>query len=149
MIATLEQCQIVALVNGEPFNADGRLALPPIQPMPNTEEPHVINIPEALTDPSTNEEVSTTGAGTLPAGSLSLRSSNVSMRWSRRGRHTVVYRGQTGYIGYIAVPELDIQSAYRDRIYGECNLLALEPLKQNDRARLADAPLTRAVNKFI
>jgi hypothetical protein len=60
-----------------------------------------------------------------------------------------VYKAESGYIGYIPVPELDVQSAYRDRIYGECTLATLEPYKQNDRARLADAPLTRVVNQFL
>jgi hypothetical protein len=42
-----------------------------------------------------------------------------------------------------------VQSPYRDRIYGECHLEALDPYKQNERARLANNPLIRAVEKFI
>jgi len=47
------------------------------------------------------------------------------------------------------VTELDIQSPYRDRIYGDCLLQSLEVYKQNERARLSNSPLTRAVERFI
>lgn len=88
-----------------------------------------------MKDPTSENRVSTTNDGSLSAGSLILRTSDVSMRWSRKGRHNIVYKAQSGYIGYVPVSELDIQSPYRDRIYGECRLEALEPLKQNERAR--------------
>jgi hypothetical protein len=67
----------------------------------------------------------------------------------KKFRHMIVFKANSGFIGYVPVTELDIQSTYRDRIYGECELQALESLKQNDRARLADSPLTRAVEQFI
>jgi hypothetical protein len=42
-----------------------------------------------------------------------------------------------------------IHSYYGDRIYGDCDLLSLEEYKQNDRLRLAESALTRAVNSWI
>ena len=71
------------------------------------------------------------------------------MRYKKKGRHNIIYKSESGYIGYIPVSELDVQSSYRDHIYGECSLVALEPFKQNERARLANSPLTRAVERFI
>jgi hypothetical protein len=71
------------------------------------------------------------------------------MRWSRKARHTINIKTKSGFIGYVPVPDLDVQSPYRDNIYGECTLEALEKYKQNDRGPLADAPLTRAVRAFI
>jgi hypothetical protein len=149
MMRTLELCKVYVLVNGTPWNEGRPLRLPEIEPMEEAQEPRVLPIPEALKDPATEDKVSTTDGGRLRVGTLTLRTSKVSMRYGKKGRHDVVFRGQSGYIGYIPVPELDIQSEYRDRIYGECHLEALEPYKQNERARLAQSPLTRAVERFI
>ena len=149
MMRTLELCKVYAVINGELFNKGRPLTLPEIESMEGAEQPKVISIPEILKDPTSENRVSTTNDGSLSAGSLILRTSDVSMRWSRKGRHNIVYKAQSGYIGYVPVSELDIQSPYRDRIYGECRLEALEPLKQNERARLANSPLPRAVEHFI
>ena len=148
MILTLELCKIYAVINGELYNGGQPLSLPTIAPMPGAEDPRVIPIPVILKDPISGEEVLTTGNG-FPPGSLALRTSEVSMRWSKKGRHNIVYRSHSGYIGYVPVSELDIQSPYRDRIYGECYLEGVDQFKQNERARLANSPLTRAVEKFI
>lgn len=149
MIRTLELCKVYAVVNGELFDQATPLALPRIPPMQGAEKPRELPIPVMLRDPISKEEVSTTNGNSLPPGTLVLRTSDVSMRWSKKGRHNVIYKAQSGYIGYVPVSELDVQSPYRDRIYGECFLEALEPFKQNERARLANSPLTRAVEHFI
>jgi hypothetical protein len=149
MILTLELCKIYVVINGELYNGGKPLSLPSIAPMRGAEEPRVIPIPVILKDPISGEQVSTTNEKGLPPGTLVLRTSDVSMRWSKKGRHNIVYRGQSGYIGYVPVSELDVQSPYRDRIYGECHLEALDKFKQNERARLANSPLTRGVDKFI
>ncbi|MBW1998607.1 MAG: Ig-like domain-containing protein [Deltaproteobacteria bacterium] len=149
MTRTLELCKVYVLINGELSNRGRPLALPRITPMKGAEQPKEIPIPDTLKDPISDEQVSTTNDNSFPAGTLVLYTSDVSMRWSKKGRHNVVYKAQSGFIGYVPVSELDVQSPYRDRIYGECYLEALEPFKQNERARLANSLLTRAVERFI
>jgi len=148
MIRTLEFCKVYVVANGSLANNGRPLSLPHIDPMPGTNEPRVIPVPERLTDPETQDEV-WTHAGGQEAGRLELRTSSISMRWKRKHRHTVNFRAASGYIGYIPVIELDVQSPYRDRVYGECILDSLEAYKLNDRSRLADSPLTRAIYRFV
>ncbi|MBZ5566593.1 MAG: Ig-like domain-containing protein [Acidobacteriia bacterium] len=149
MIRTLELCKVFVVANGEVADNGKPLSLPDIKPMEGAETPRVIAIPATLKDPVSGQQASTTDAGKLPAGSLTLRTSDVSMRWSRKGRHNIIYKAQSGYIGFTPMFQLDVQSPYRDRIYGECQLDSLEPFKQNDRGPLAKAPLPRAVEHFI
>jgi Bacterial Ig-like domain (group 2) len=149
MILTLEFCSVFAIVNGRVFEGGKRLTLPVIEPIPGYEQPREVPVPDVLPDPVSGNRISTTENGRLPGGKLLLRTSKVSMRWSKKGRHVVSFVAQSGYIGYALVAELDIQSAYRDRIYGECHLEALEPYKQNERSALARSPLTRAVHAFV
>ena len=71
------------------------------------------------------------------------------MRWKKKSLHTINFRTSSGFIGYKSMLEFPVQSAYRDKLFGECELEALEPFKQNSRATLSDAPLTRAIDYFI
>jgi hypothetical protein len=146
MIGTIELCKVCIVVNGKVLVKP--LVLPDIQPM-GGEQPRVIPIPDTLEDPRFNDEISTTVNGACQRGTLVLKTSDVSMRWKKKGRHNVIYKARSGYIGHIPVLELDIQSSYRDHIYGECYLESLEAFKTNERRRLADSPLTRAVETFI
>lgn len=149
MIRTLEACRVYVMLNGAPYN-DGRpLSLPKIPPIQGGETPRVIPIPEKLTDPAYRSTVSTTENGKFPCGEVTLLTSDKSMRWSRKGRHVITFKAGAEYIGYIPVPDLDVQSPFRDQIYGECRLEALRPLAQNDRGLLAEGPLTRAVKVFL
>jgi len=147
MIGTLELCKVYTVVNGKVMVKP--LALPDIQPIFGGEQPRVIPIPDTLEDPRFNEEVSTTADGECQRGTLVLKTSDVSMKWKKKGRHNVIFKARSGYIGHIPVSGLDVQSSYRDHIYGECYLESLEPFKTNERRRLADSPLTRAVEAFI
>ncbi|MBI4583000.1 MAG: hypothetical protein HY717_03105 [Planctomycetes bacterium] len=149
MIQTLGICRVYIIANGRLINDGKELALPEIPPMDGAEKPRTIPIPEILKDPVSEQQVSTTNEGSLPQGQIILRTSDVSMRWKRKGRHVVNYKAQSGHIGYDPVSDLDVQSSYRDRIYGECFLEALEPYKQNERGPLAKSPLTRAVKCFM
>lgn len=137
------------MVNGRPLAAGKPLSLPEIRPMEGAAEPRVLDIPAKLEDPRTGEKISTTEDGKYPQGTLTLRTSEKSMRWNLKGRHNVTFKAQSGYIGYVEVLELNVQSEYRNRIYGECHLDSLERFKQNDRARLATSSLTRAVEHYI
>ena len=67
---------------------------------------------------------------------------------ARRYRHNIQLKAQSGFIGIFEMIDL-IQSHYGYRIYGECELDALERYKTNDRIRLADSPLTRALKEWI
>jgi len=149
MIRTLELCRVYLMSNGKLYSSGEPLQLPKIIPMPGGTEPRVVEVPQLLLDPKSEEMISTTDGGRLGMGRLTLKTSQVSMRWSKKGRHNISFRAKSGYIGYVSVLELDVESSYRDRIYGECELQALERFKQNDRSRLASSPLTRAVELFI
>lgn len=150
MRTTLEMCEVYAIVNGTPANSGDALALPEIPPLPGAETPHALDIPDALVDPATAEDVSTTNGGAEPTGVLTLRTSDTRMwRGAKKSRHNVVYKAKSGYIGYKPVADFDVSSTYRDRIYGECVLMALESAKLNDRAALANSPLVRAVENWI
>jgi hypothetical protein len=149
MIRTLDFCHVYVMLNGTPFNAGEPLSLLKIPPLQGGETPRVITIPEELTDPAYKTTVSTTSDGKRPQGEIVLLTSDKSMRWGRKGRHVITFKAGAEYIGYVPLTELDVQSPFRDQIYGECTLAALEPFVQNDRGLLAEAPLTRAVNVFL
>lgn len=150
MRMTLEMCTVYAIVNGKLANNGSPLALPEIPSLPGAEKPREITIPETLIDPATSEDVSTTNDGSEPAGKLTLRTSDTRMwRGTKKSRHNVVYKARSGYIGYKPVAEFDVNSTYRDRIYGECELMALESAKLNDRAALANSPAVRAVENWV
>jgi hypothetical protein len=148
MRRTLEMCSVYAVVQRKLYNQGKPLKLPEIPPLPGAEEPRVIAIPETLVDPVSGSEVSTTIAGAYPEGTLTLRTSETRM-FRRRARHIISYKAKSGYIGYKPVTEFDVSSSYRERIYGECQLMALESAKLNDRAALATSPLVRAVENWI
>lgn len=150
MIQTLEMCKVYVIANGKLINEGKEIALPEIPPMEGAEKPRVIPIPKILKDPVSEQEISTTEEGALAQGQLTLRTSKVNMRYAgRKGRHAVIYKTQSGYIGSDPISDLDVQSPYRDYIYGECFLESLEPFKQNERGPLAKSPLTRAVKRFV
>lgn len=149
MLRTLEMCRVFVAVDGELYNGGRPLQTIEITPIPGADAPRVIQIPEVLTDPQDGSEVSTTDDGRLARGTLRLRTSDVSMRWKKKVRHNITYKAASGYIGFIPIRELDVSSRYADQIYGECELFGLEEYKQNQRARLAHSPLTRAVERFI
>ena len=70
-------------------------------------------------------------------------------RGAKKSRHNIVYKAKSGYIGYKPVTEFDVMSSYRERIYGDCVLMSLEPTKMNERKALATSPLVRAVETWI
>jgi len=148
MMRTLEMCRVFLIHNGRLSNGGKPLHLADIPPMPGVEV-REISIPEYLLCEDTDEKLSTTKEGELQSGVLTLSTSNKSMRWGKKGRHGIVIRAQSGYIGFIPALELHVQSPYLDHIYGECQLDALESFRRNDRSRLADSPLTRALHGFV
>ncbi|MGE0023557.1 MAG: hypothetical protein AB7S70_08000 [Hyphomicrobium sp.] len=148
MQISLELCRVYVVENGK-LVTPKPIALPKIKPMDGFEEPRRIDVPETLVDPTTGAKVSTTNGGKSAPGWLVLLTSDVSMRYKKRGRHVINYKAISGWIGYDGVLEFDVSSSYRDRLYGYCTLDALEPFKGNKREHLANSPLTRAVKNFI
>ena len=149
MIRSLELCDIYVVINGKPYEGGAPLKLQTIPPLPGTEEPREVKVPDSLEDPSSGESVETS-ADPSSEGYLRLYTSKVSMRWKKKYRHNILYKTEkSGVVGYIPVTDLDVQSPYRDNIYGEIELSSLEELKQNSRRALADSPLTRALNVWI
>jgi len=149
MAKSLEFCQTYVMHNGVAVPSANPLVLESVPPDPGFATDRIIPVPDELVDPISGTKVSTTDSGKLPAGSLVLRTSGTSMRYSRKARHTIVYKAKSGFIGFKSVLEFDVNSAFRDRIYGECTLFSLESSKLNTRQRLATSPLTRAVEAFI
>jgi hypothetical protein len=150
MVRTLETCKVYVIVNGKLSKARKPITLPKIKPLSGAERPRIIEIPSKLKDPLTGDTVSTTDEGKLGRGKLILMTSEKSMRRKMKFRHTIRFQSvRLGDFGYVPVSELDVQSPYRDYIYGICKLESLEKYKQNVRARLAESPLTRSVEQFI
>lgn len=149
MRVSLEFCQVFIMHNGTAVPKGSPMALDAIPPDAGFAEDRVIDIPPELIDPSTGDRVSTTQDGSESPGMLTLKSSGSSMRYSRKLRHVINYRAKSGFIGYRPVLEFDVNSPAKERIYGDCSLMSLEPMRQNRRAELANSPLTRAVEAFI
>jgi hypothetical protein len=147
MVWSLQRNKVFLFHNGQLQPTADPLLLDEIRPIPGAEVPRTIPIPQELTDPSTGEEVDT---GAVEGTSkLVLRTSDVSMRWSLKARHTVngwTHAGRS--TGYWEVPTLS-RSGYADKIYGDVYLDSLENYKQNDRRNHSDAPLTRALREWI
>ena len=150
MLTTLEFAKVFVLHNGKPVKDASPLTPSKITPIPGADD-RVITIPAHLTDPDTGESYSTTENDKFSEGALRLLTSKKSMRYKKRkSRHTMNYRSSSGgFFGYRHMLEFPVESGYRDKIYGEITLDSLEHFKQNDRGRLANAPLSRAVDHFI
>lgn len=149
MLTSLEYASVFVVHNGRLVKDANPLVPSEIVPIPRSSTRRV-DIPEYLADPLDGAVLSTTGEGSSAPGRLLLFTSKTSMRWKKKARHTINYRTrQSGFIGYRSMLEFPVVSGYRDKIYGECNLDVLLAFKQNDRANLAEAPLTRAVDHFI
>lgn len=149
MLTTLEYCQVFVVYNGRSVAECSPLKPSTITPIKGAEEARVIPIPEILEDPIDGIKVSTTENESFSSGTLTLLTSETSMRWKKKSRHSINYLSSSGFIGYKSMLEFPVRSAYRDKIYGACELDALDQFKQNHRGTLAEAPLTRAVEYFI
>lgn len=149
MQTSLELCSVYVVGNGQ-VQEDGQPIKPSeIPPLEGGETPRTVAMPDTLTDPVTGDPVSTTGDGTIPAGHLELRTSEKSMRHSKKARHRVTYRAGKSPVGFKPILDFDVSSSYRDRIYGEVSLASFTDYKLNMRGPLAEAPLTRAVDAWI
>ena len=154
MVTPLQQSQIYVIVDGRPFNGGLPLALPSITPLPGFVEPRVVPIPKTIRSADSTREISTTDNDRKPTGTLTLHTSDKNMRVGRFGarqaRHTLTFRTDaSGLIGQIAMASLDVTSSFRDNIYCDCALEALDPFQTNERGQLARSELTRAIETWV
>ncbi len=148
MIATVQICQVFIIVDGSLYGNGEPIRLAEIDPLPDAKDPKIIDIPETIIDPISEEIVSTIDEIYPAKGTLILKTSAKSMRWGLKYRHCIWYRAKSKTIGSIEIPEL-VRSYYGERIYGECHLDKLEKYKLNERKNLADSPLTRAIKEWL
>ncbi len=147
MVQSIQRNRVYVAHNGRFDPEASPLALLRIEPIPGAEAPRVIPVPADLVDPGSGDTVAT--GAVEPVSALQLRTSNVSMRWSLKARHTVngwTHDGRS--TGYWEVPSLS-RSGYANQIYGDIRLDTLAGFKQNDRRNHSDAPLTRALREWI
>ncbi len=149
MITTLEFCDVYVLYNGKLLPGCNPVKPSDIKPIKGADAVREIEIPALLNDPNDGSEHSTIENGQKPQGKLRLFTSRTNMQYRKKARHIMTYRTSAGFIGYRSMIEFSVQSAYQDKIYGECELEALEQYKEIARRQLAGAPLTRAVEAFI
>ena len=122
ILTTLHYCNVFVLYNGKPVRECSPLRPSKIDPIHGAEEPRVVVIPETLEDPTDGTTLSTTDDGKLPAGKLTLRTSKSSMRWKKKSLHTINYLASSGFVGHKSMMEFPVQSGYRDKIFGQCEL---------------------------
>jgi hypothetical protein len=146
MARSLERNHVFVFHNGRLHADAAPLRLEEIEPIPGAEAPRVAAIPPRLIDPLDGEAVIT---GSIDGVSrLILRTSDKSMRWGLKARHTInawTHNGRS--TGFWEVPTLS-KGVYSDKIYGDLYLESLKEYKQNDRRNHSDAPLTRAIRQW-
>jgi hypothetical protein len=148
MIRTIQICNVYVIADGEIINNEP-LKLEEIEPLPEAKELKVIDIPETLIDPVTYDEVLTIDEEYKERGRLILRTSITDMRYrAKKFRHCIAYYSQKRPIGFTSMSEFS-QQYFANRMYGECTLDILERFKLNERQRLAESPLTRAIEEWI
>ncbi len=147
MVQTTETNQIFVMRDGRAVADYAPIRMPEISPHEFAPEPRVVAIPALLKDPVSGQMCETTSQG-APSGQLLLRTSDVSMRRSRKGRHHIRFMSRAHAIAFLKMEDIS-RSYWVDRMYGECQLDSLRQFETNDRARLAEAPLTRALEDWL
>lgn len=103
MVWSLQRNQVFVFHNGALQTGAAPLKLEEIKTIPGAETPRTVAVPSELPDPNTGELVDT---GAVEGTSrLVLRTSDVSMRWSLKSRHTIngwTHNGRS--TGYWEVP---------------------------------------------
>jgi hypothetical protein len=145
---TVQRCRVYVVANGKPLQTFSPVRLPEITPHSDAPEPKVIAIPRTLIDPQTEMEVASTTNPRAPQGQLIIRTSEISMRWKLKARHSITYFAYKFPVA--SLPMEDIARSYWvERMFGECHLDELRNFETNDRMALADSPLTRALRNWI
>ena len=106
-----------------------------------------MDLPSELVDPTTHEHIATEAVE--GQSHLVLRTTDKSMRWSLKARHTINgWTHDRRSTGYWEVPSLS-RAGYANQIYGDLYLDRLAEFRQNDRRNHSDGPLTRALREWI
>lgn len=146
MVQALRLSLVYVFTNGQQARGAAPLELPNIEPLPDSDDPRLFEIPTVLKDPSTEEEVVVRDLD--EEGRLEIRTSKTSMSWNKT-RHTINGWTQARQsTGYWRVLDLT-QAPYAKHFYGDVFLNALYRFKQNDRHHHAEAPLTRALRVWL
>jgi len=147
MIRALGRNRIYIIHNATPLDGAWPMTLPEILPIPGAEVGRLIPVPDVLIDPESDQEIAT---GAIAGKSrLELRTSNISMRWSLKARHTVNGWTDDGKsTGFWEVPALS-RATYATKIYGDLHLHGLRDYKQNDRRNHSPGPLVRAIGRWL
>ena len=146
MARAIQYNQIFVMHNGKLIPEAAPLRLPEITPIPGHETPREITVPQSLVNSMTGELVDTIARE--GESKLVLRTSNVSMRWSLKTRHTINGWASGRATGYWGVQDMS-RAPYANRIYGDLHLDALAQYKQNDRRRHTESPLIRALAEWL
>src|SRR5260370_6678291 len=146
-LITIQRCRVYVVLNGKPVPSFSPLRLPDIKAHPDAPEPKIIPIPRSLVDPVTEAEIPT-GDASAPQGQLIIRTSEASMRWKLKARHSITDFAYKFPVGLLAMEDIG-RSYWVERMYGECHLDELRKYETNDRVSLADADLTRALRFWI
>jgi hypothetical protein len=147
MALTVEKNQIYWVHDGKPVSGYIPVALEEIEPHEYAPEPKVVTIPTELEDPTTGILQQTTSLGAQP-GQLILRTAAKSMMWKAKARHHIRYIAGGRPVGFLRMENIS-RSMWVDRMYGDCRLDILSQFETPDRANLADAPLTRALEDWV
>jgi hypothetical protein len=146
-VGAIQRAKVYVLHNREVESQANPIQLEAIEPIPGAERPRIVTIPSELVDPVTNEKVET---GSVPEISrLELRTSNKSMRYGLKARHTISgWTHAKRTTGFWEVPALS-RATYSHKIFGDVFLDALADYTQNDRRNHSDGPLTRAMREWL
>jgi len=145
---SLESCAVWFVVDGRVIgNAPAKVEYP--EPLPGFVDPVVIPVPDEVTDPQTNEKIST-GAGDERSRVLTLRTSAKSLRTEdMRPLHLIRVRNSRNVVGLWSVADLS-PGASSGFVFGELRVPSLEGehLAGADRKSLNDTPLVRALEAW-
>jgi Bacterial Ig-like domain (group 2). len=147
MVYTTQTNRIYVLHAGRKVHDLCPIVLPEIEPHPFAAQPRIVQVPDEIEDPVSGESCEMNPPG-APKGRLILRTAAVSMRWKKKGRHHIRYMAHGRPVGFLAMEDVS-RSDWVDRMYGECQLDQLSTFETNDRMRLADSPVTRALDRWI
>jgi hypothetical protein len=144
---TIESCQVWFVIDGQVYRGQpASIRLP--EPLSGFDEV-VIPIPAELTDPQTEEAVST-GTGDEATRKLTLRTSAKSLRTEDlRPLHAIRVRNSRNIVGLWSVANLH-PGASSGFIFGEIVIpdLGADHQVGADRTSLADTPLVRALENW-
>lgn len=145
---TLESCSVWFVLDGRVLgNGPAQVRYP--DPFPGFADPRIVTVPDYLTDPQTEELVSTRPHDE-ESGLLTLRTSAKSLRTEdMRPLHVVRVRNDRNVVGLWSVAHLS-PGASSGFVFGEIRVAPLqgEHLTGADRQLLNDTPLTRALEAW-